>query len=143
MTTARLKTFADGVFAIAATLLIIDVGLPEKLHGRSAGSFLDIWPQYAAYAISFATIGIMWVNHHIVLVQVARVDRLFLFLNLGLLLSTRSSVSWRSSTWSRARFSAGHAATSVPPTRAEEGIGRDVRCADGNIWIGYLVIDSH
>ena len=87
MTTARLETFADGVFAIAATLLIIDVGLPANLHDSLGHELLQIWPQYLAYAISFATIGIIWVNHHAVLVQVGRVDRSFLFLNLGLLLS--------------------------------------------------------
>lgn len=87
MTTARLETFADGVFAIAATLLIIDVGLPAQLDDSLAAELLDIWPQYLAYAISFATIGIIWVNHHVVLAQVARADRAFLFLNLALLLS--------------------------------------------------------
>jgi uncharacterized membrane protein len=85
MTTARLEAFADGVFAIAATLLIIDVGLPEHLEQSLGRELLDIWPQYLAYAISFATIGIIWVNHHAVLAQVGRADRLFLFLNLGLL----------------------------------------------------------
>lgn len=87
MTTTRLETFADGVFAIAATLLIIDVGLPEDVHDSIGQALLDIWPQYLAYAISFATIGIIWVNHHVVLAQVGRVDRPFLFLNLGLLLA--------------------------------------------------------
>jgi uncharacterized membrane protein len=87
VSTARLETFADGVFAIAATLLIIDVGLPANLHDSLGQELLQIWPQYLAYAISFATIGIIWVNHHAVLVQVGRVDRSFLFLNLGLLLS--------------------------------------------------------
>jgi len=87
VTTARLETFADGVFAIAATLLIIDVGLPAQLDDSLAAELLDIWPQYLAYAISFATIGIIWVNHHVVLAQVARADRAFLFLTLALLLS--------------------------------------------------------
>lgn len=86
MTATRLETFADGVFAIAATLLIIDVGLPEDVHDSIGQALLDIWPQYLAYAISFATIGIIWVNHHVVLAQVGHVDRPFLFLNLGLLL---------------------------------------------------------
>jgi uncharacterized membrane protein len=88
VTTARLETFADGVFAIAATLLIIDVGVGE-LHDRSLSTaLLDAWPSYAAYAISFVTIGIMWVNHHDLMRHVDRVDRVFLFLNLGLLLGT-------------------------------------------------------
>jgi uncharacterized membrane protein len=87
VTPARLETFADGIFAIAATLLIIDVGLPEELGDSLGRELLDIWPQYAAYAISFLTIAIIWVNHHTVLGQIAVVDRTFLFLNVGLLLA--------------------------------------------------------
>jgi uncharacterized membrane protein len=85
MTPARLETFADGVFAIAATLLVIDVGVPAELTGSLGSALLDIWPQYAAYAVSFVTIGIMWVNHHRLIRQIERVDERFLFLNLGLL----------------------------------------------------------
>lgn len=79
MSTARLETFADGVFAIAATLLILNV---DGAHG----TVRSIWPQYVAYAASFLTIGIIWVNHHTVMHQVARVDRRFLFLNIVLLM---------------------------------------------------------
>jgi uncharacterized membrane protein len=86
VTPARLETFADGVFAIAATLLIIDVGLPEEFHDSLGRELLDIWPQYFGYAVSFVTIGIMWVNHHVLIRQIERVDRPFLFLNIGLLL---------------------------------------------------------
>ena len=86
MTPARLETFADGVFAIAATLLIIDVGVPTDLTQPLGDELLDIWPEYAAYAISFVTIGIMWVNHHMLVRQIERIDRPFLFLNIGLLL---------------------------------------------------------
>ena len=81
---ARLETFADGVFAIAATLLILNV------DARSGAGDLDrlthIWPSYLAYAVSFVTIGIMWVNHHTVMSQIDRTDRRFLFANIGLLL---------------------------------------------------------
>ena len=85
MTAARLETFADGIFAIAATLLIIDVSVPGELEGSLGRELLDIWPQYAGYAVSFVTIGIMWVNHHRLIRQIERVDERFLFLNLGLL----------------------------------------------------------
>jgi uncharacterized membrane protein len=82
--TARLETFADGVFAIAATLLIIDVTV--KAEGDALGSALThAWPQYAAYAVSVLTIGIMWVNHHACLELIDRADRLFLFVNVALL----------------------------------------------------------
>jgi uncharacterized membrane protein len=85
MSPGRLETFADGIFAIAATLLIIDVGIPSDLERSLGRELLDIWPQYAAYATSFVTIGIMWVNHHRLVRQLERVDDTFLFLNLGLL----------------------------------------------------------
>jgi uncharacterized membrane protein len=82
--TTRLETFADGVFAIAATLLIIDV--TADAHGDALGAALrHAWPQYAAYGVSFVTIGIMWVNHHACLELIARADRRFLFINIGLL----------------------------------------------------------
>ena len=85
MSPARLETFADGIFAIAATLLIIDVGIPSEPSGSLGHELLDIWPQYLAYAVSFFTIGIMWVNHHRLIRQIERVDERFLFLNLALL----------------------------------------------------------
>ena len=84
MPTNRLEAFADGVFAIAATLLIIEVTLPEGDVGRG---LLDIWPSYFAYALSFLSIGIMWVNHHVVLSFTREADRAFLFINLFLLMS--------------------------------------------------------
>jgi uncharacterized membrane protein len=83
--TARLETFADGVLAIAATLLILNVEL-----GRGGGSLTHelahLWPAYAAYAVSFLVIGVIWVNHHTILNLVERADRTFLFLNVLFLL---------------------------------------------------------
>jgi uncharacterized membrane protein len=79
METGRLETFADGVFAIAATLLILSVDGRVGGEGARLGSELsDAWPSYVAYAVSFVTIGIMWVNHHTLMAQVGRVDRRFL-----------------------------------------------------------------
>jgi TMEM175 potassium channel family protein len=80
VTTSRLETFSDGVFAIAATLLILDVNIPHE--GSVAHELLRIWPSYLAYAISFLTIGIIWVNHDAVMKQIGRTDRTFLFLNV-------------------------------------------------------------
>jgi uncharacterized membrane protein len=79
MTKSRLEAFADGVFAIAATLLILNVTVSGA---PLAQELVRIWPSYAAYAVSFLTIGIIWVNHHTVMGQIGRVDRFFLFLNL-------------------------------------------------------------
>jgi uncharacterized membrane protein len=79
MATSRLEAFADGVFAIAATLLILNV----HESGSPLGStLLNIWPSYVAYVVSFMTIGIIWVNHHTVMSQIARVDRPFLLLSV-------------------------------------------------------------
>ena len=86
MSTARLETFADGVFAIAATLLVLNVDVPE-LGGRSlAHELVKLWPAYVGYAVSFLTIGIIWVNHHTVLRQLRGIDRTFLFINVFFLL---------------------------------------------------------
>ena len=87
MSTSRLETFADGVFAIAATLLILNV---DAQVGEGSGAIghrlLAIWPSYIAYAVSFVTIGIIWSNHHTVMAQLGRVDRMFLMQNVVLLM---------------------------------------------------------
>jgi uncharacterized membrane protein len=87
--TARLETFSDGVFAIAATLLILEVKLPG--HGSVSHDLVHAWPSYVAYAISFLTIGIIWVNHHTVMEQIGRVDRTFLFINVVFLMTVAFS----------------------------------------------------
>jgi uncharacterized membrane protein len=83
----RLETFADGVFAIAATLLILSVdGAVPGESGHLGDELSHAWPSYVAYAASFVTIGIMWINHHTVMAQIGWVDRRFLLANLGLLM---------------------------------------------------------
>jgi len=89
VTTGRLEAFSDGVFAVAITLLVLDIHPPTDARG---GSDLwrrlgDLWPHYAAYVVSFLVIGIVWVNHHAVLELIREVDRRFAFLNLLLLMS--------------------------------------------------------
>lgn len=82
--TSRLETFSDGVFAIAATLLILNV----HANGPHLGHALTrAWPSYAAYAVSFVTIGIMWANHHGVFSQIDKVDRTFLLVNVFFLMA--------------------------------------------------------
>jgi len=82
--TTRLETFSDGVFAIAATLLVLEFSIGP---GRDVGSrLLHIWPSYLAYATSFVTIGIIWMNHHHTVSLMGRVDRTMLFVNNLLLL---------------------------------------------------------
>jgi uncharacterized membrane protein len=84
--TSRLEAFSDGVFEIAATLLVLELRVPPD-SGDLVGALLHLWPAYAAYLISFLTIGIIWVNHHTLLEHCRRVDRRFLYLNLLLLIA--------------------------------------------------------
>ncbi len=87
MSKSRVEAFADGIFAIAATILVlsVDAQVPNGA-GNLRATLLDIWPSYVAYILSFVTIGITWINHHTVMHQVGRVDRTFLFLSVGLLM---------------------------------------------------------
>ena len=85
MNKSRVETFSDGVFAIAITLLILIIQ-PPRSGAHLGHELLRLWPSYLAYAISFLTIGIMWVNHHTIFRHIERVDRTFLLLNLMLLM---------------------------------------------------------
>lgn len=80
MPKGRLEAFADGIFAFAATLLVLNLAVTG---GQPlAHELTRIWIGYVAYALSFVTIGIIWMNHHLVMHQVARTDRTFLSLNV-------------------------------------------------------------
>jgi uncharacterized membrane protein len=83
---SRLEAFSDGVFAIAITLLVLEIPVPHVADSGLTDALLDQWPNYAAYVVSFAIIGIIWINHHAVFGYVTRVDRALLLLNLLLLL---------------------------------------------------------
>ncbi len=82
--TARLEAFSDGVFAIAITLLILNV--VEATGGSPLADFLDAWPSYVGYVVSFLTIGVAWIGHAALTDDLDHVDSLFLRLNLLLLL---------------------------------------------------------
>ena len=83
----RLEAFSDGVFAVAITLLVLDLRVPNAGPGQHdlAHRLLHLWPNYAAYVVSFLVIGIVWVNHHDLFRRVRGVDRRLHFLNLLLL----------------------------------------------------------
>jgi uncharacterized membrane protein len=83
----RLEAFSDGVFAIAITLLVLDLHVPEVGTGSLARALWRQWPADASYAVSFLTIGIIWVNHHNLLRHLERCDRGLLFLNVFLLMT--------------------------------------------------------
>jgi uncharacterized membrane protein len=84
--TARVEAFSDGVFAIAITLLILDVHVPSATAGNLTTALIRQWPTYVAFLISFSFIGIMWVNHHRLFNHIRRCDNRLMFLNLLLLL---------------------------------------------------------
>ena len=81
--TGRVEAFSDGVFAIAITLLVLDLKVPSE--GPLLPALLAEWPTFAAYVISFVFILIMWINHHWMFQHIVRIDSSFMLLN-GLLL---------------------------------------------------------
>jgi len=85
--TARIEAFSDGVFAIAITLLVLDMKVPRALDdGRTlASALMAMWPTYLAFVTSFSTILIMWINHHRMFTLIGRADDRLMFYN-GLLL---------------------------------------------------------
>ena len=86
MDRGRLESFSDGVFAVAITLLALDLTIAGPGHGPLLHQLGHHWPSFVAYLISFFTIGIIWVNHHTLIANIAVVNRTLLFLNLLLLL---------------------------------------------------------
>jgi uncharacterized membrane protein len=86
MERGRLEAFSDGVFAVAITLLALNLVVSGPGHGSLLSQLGERWPAFVAYLVSFFTIGIIWVNHHGLVDQIRVVDRTLLFLNLLLLL---------------------------------------------------------
>jgi len=88
--TGRVEAFSDGVFAVAITLLVLNIQAPitpDKLTDKALIEFFQSqWPTLIAFITSFATIGIMWINHHRLFIHIKRADNNLLVLNLLLLL---------------------------------------------------------
>lgn len=84
--TRRLEAFADGVLAIAITLLVLGVQLPGQT-GDLVAALASRWPSYVAYVTSFLTIGIIWVNHHLLFTLIDRTTRTFLMVNVIFLMT--------------------------------------------------------
>ena len=86
--TGRVEAFSDGVFAIASTLLVLDIKVPAGIQAgpHLLRALVDQWPGYLAFVTSFATIGIMWINHHRLFTLIRRTDHSLLVLNALLLL---------------------------------------------------------
>jgi len=84
--TARVEAFSDGMFAIAITLLILEIKVPDPAQGPLVGALLRQWPSYLAFFLSFAYIGVMWMNHHRMFSHIRHSNDTLLVLNLLLLL---------------------------------------------------------
>jgi len=83
---SRLEAFSDGVFAVAITLLALNLTVAGPGPISLSHQLGTHWPAFVAYVVSFFTIGIIWVNHHALIRSVKTVDRTLLFVNLVLLL---------------------------------------------------------
>jgi uncharacterized membrane protein len=88
--TARVEAFSDGVFAIALTLLILEIRVPhlgdDASNAQLGNALLHLWPSYLAFLLSFGVVLTMWINHHEFMRLVQRADARFLFANGFLLL---------------------------------------------------------
>src|SRR5262245_30065213 len=73
--TSRVAAFSDGVFAIAITILALEMRTPEHPAGGLFTALLHQWPVYLGYVTSFAYIGVIWLNHHQAFTRIRTVDR--------------------------------------------------------------------
>jgi len=87
MPTTRMEAFSDGVFAIAITLLVLEIEVPAPGSGSLGHELAAQWPSYAAFVVSFLTIGIIWINHHAMVRRLRVVDHSILIWNLLLLMT--------------------------------------------------------
>ena len=92
VTPVRLHALIDGVFAIAITLLVLDLPKPAGSE-RLAHDLLHAWPSYAAYLVAFVTVGIVWIEHHGMMSAVRVINRRFLERSLLFLLFV-SLIPW-------------------------------------------------
>src|SRR5208282_5421629 len=83
--TARIEAFSDGIFSIAATLLVLELKRPPAAMPFWQG-IASMWPGYVSFVLSFFFIGIMWINHHRLFVHIRKADDLLMAANLLLLL---------------------------------------------------------
>ena len=82
-----MEAFSDGVFAIAITLLVLEIHVPEPGSGDLGHELAAQWPSYAAFVVSVLTIGIIWINHHAMVRRLRVVDHSILIWNLVLLMT--------------------------------------------------------
>ena len=83
MGTDRLEALSDRVLAVAITLLVLGLQVPVPGRGSLASQLARAWPSFAAHLVSFLVIGIIWVNHHALLHNIAHIDRTAMFVKLA------------------------------------------------------------
>jgi TMEM175 potassium channel family protein len=90
LSTTRIAAFSDSVFAFAATLLVLNIKIPEVLPTQLTTELprqvLHLWPQLLSYMMSFVIVGIYWVAHHVMFHHIKRSDRVLLWLNIAFLM---------------------------------------------------------
>ena len=92
----RVEAFSDGVFAIAVTLLVLDLHSPSGGRGQFLHELLNQWPAYVAYLAAFLNISAIWISHHDLFTRIHRVDARLICANL-LLLMASSLFPWPAS----------------------------------------------
>jgi hypothetical protein len=85
LSTGRLEALSDGVYAIAITLLVLDIAVPPHAGDHLLRSLAHQWPSYLAYVVSFSTIGSSWLGHNVITEYLDRANAVFIRLNLVLL----------------------------------------------------------
>jgi TMEM175 potassium channel family protein len=85
LSTSRLEAFSDGVFAIAITLLVLDLAIGTGARGHLLRAMADLWPSYLAYITSFFMIGLVWMGHHVIFSISSSTDRRLMKINMALL----------------------------------------------------------
>lgn len=95
--TSRVEAFSDGVFAIALTLLILGIKVPDLDNFAGSlklyRSLVNLWPSYFAFILSFTAVLIMWINHHGFFKYLKKINSAFLFAN-GFLLLTVTFINY-------------------------------------------------
>jgi uncharacterized membrane protein len=88
LTTRRIEALADGIFAIAMTLLVLTLTLPDATQTELSLSQLlaDQWPKFFNYALSFLLLAIFWIVHHQQFHVIRRTDRRHVWINIGILM---------------------------------------------------------
>jgi uncharacterized membrane protein len=84
---SRLETLGDGVFAIAMTVLVLGIAVPDVAHGQLWSRLVELWPKFGSYALSFVMLGVLWIGHYYQFQYIRRVDRRLIWINLIFLLT--------------------------------------------------------